>query len=509
METNVAKRGAINIACGVAGQIITIALGVILPRLVLLYYGSEINGLLQSVTQIYMYLGLLEAGVGLASLQALYQPVATDDRNQIQSIMAATHHFYQRVGRIYIACVVVIALIYPFFVDTGISYWMIVGVVLFGGLGNCINFLYQGKYRILMQADGRLHVSTNITTIFNVLAYVAKMALILLGFNVLLVQFSFFVVCIIQMLMYWYYVRKHYAWIDLSVEPDNSAIEQKGSTMIHQLAGLIFNSTDVILLTVITRDLKVVSIYTMYKMVVNMASLLMQQVETGFNFRLGQMFHTDREQYVVLHHIFECVYLVMVFSVMTAIYMILIPFMRLYTTGVTDADYVNKWYPLLFVITPILMYGRVAVSDVINFAGHFKETQNRAIAESVINIVTSVVGIFFWGIFGALIGTFVAAFYRTNDMILYVYKHLLKDNPLHTYKRWIVCFVVFVIFVIVGDAEKAYGNYLSIIVYGGLWGLASLFLYSIALVVVDPKETKDLYKIIKGTLGKNKRKDKD
>ena len=501
MQDNAAKNGTINVICGLLGQIITIVLGIVIPRLVLVSYGSEVNGLLNSVTQIFTYFGLLEAGVGVASLQALYAPVATNDRTQIQRVLAATHHFYMKAGTIYILAVVILAFVYPFFVETELAYGLIVGIILFGGLGNCINFLYQGKYKILMQADGHLHVSTNITTIFNVLTSLAKVALLLMGFNVLAVQFSFFVVNILQMLMYLVYVRKHYAWIDLKVEPDNVAIEQKGSTLIHQISGLIFNSTDVVLLTVMTRDLKVVSIYTMYKMVITMATTLIQQIEAGFNFKLGQMYNTDRKQYMVLHHIFEIVYMIMVFAVMTAIYVMIVPFMRLYTAGITDVNYINKWYPLYFVITPLLTYGRTAASDVINFAGHFKQTQNRAIAESVINIVTSIIGIWKFGIFGALLGTFLASFYRTNDIILYVYKHLLKDNPWKTYKRWISCFVIFVLVVVFVNVDNPiYSNYGMVILGGALWGIGCLLVYALVQIVINPKETKDLISIIKGTI---------
>ena len=47
------KKIKYNLIIGVAGQFLTIALGIVLPRLVLTSYGSEANGLINSVTQIY------------------------------------------------------------------------------------------------------------------------------------------------------------------------------------------------------------------------------------------------------------------------------------------------------------------------------------------------------------------------------------------------------------------------------------------------------------------------
>ena len=62
-----AQKSAYNILTSVLGQAITIILGVVIPRLVLVNLGSENNGLLSSITQVLGYASLLEAGVGLVT----------------------------------------------------------------------------------------------------------------------------------------------------------------------------------------------------------------------------------------------------------------------------------------------------------------------------------------------------------------------------------------------------------------------------------------------------------
>lgn len=74
MGNSNAKKGMANILTGILNQVVTIAFGILIPRLVLLNLGSEANGLLNSVNQILTYLALLEAGISIASLQALYKP---------------------------------------------------------------------------------------------------------------------------------------------------------------------------------------------------------------------------------------------------------------------------------------------------------------------------------------------------------------------------------------------------------------------------------------------------
>lgn len=77
------KKGIANILTSTLSQIITLGLGIIIPRLVLVNLGSEANGLLSSVNTILGYVSLLEAGVGAASMQALYGPVAKENRSDI------------------------------------------------------------------------------------------------------------------------------------------------------------------------------------------------------------------------------------------------------------------------------------------------------------------------------------------------------------------------------------------------------------------------------------------
>ena len=55
------KRNSMNnFIWGILGNIITSIVAIIIPRLFIVNYGSEVNGLLSSIRQIYVYLALLE-----------------------------------------------------------------------------------------------------------------------------------------------------------------------------------------------------------------------------------------------------------------------------------------------------------------------------------------------------------------------------------------------------------------------------------------------------------------
>ena len=62
-----AKRCFFNAFSGLFSQFVSVALGVIIPRLVLVQLGSEANGLLSATQQALVYLDLLESGIGTAT----------------------------------------------------------------------------------------------------------------------------------------------------------------------------------------------------------------------------------------------------------------------------------------------------------------------------------------------------------------------------------------------------------------------------------------------------------
>ena len=110
-----------NLLSGVIYQVVLIVISFLLPRLYLENFGSEVNGVLSTIKQIFTYMCLLEAGVGLATTQALYKPVAENDYKNASEILSATNTYYLKTGIIYSAIVLLFAVIYSFFIPMSID----------------------------------------------------------------------------------------------------------------------------------------------------------------------------------------------------------------------------------------------------------------------------------------------------------------------------------------------------------------------------------------------------
>lgn len=436
------KRVIFNVFYSIVSQAIAIACGLIIPRIIMVGYGSEINGLLNSVTQFIAYLALFEAGIQVLATQKLYKAVNFNDKKEINDILSAVNKNYKTTGCIYFAVLMVLALCYPALVrDSGIPYYVAFFVIVFSGLGNVISFFFQGKYKILLQAEGKNYIITNLQTIVALLNNFAKIILLLLGYDVVLVIGTTFLISLLQVYYIQRYIKKRYPWIIISKNPSNIILKQKGVMLIHQFAGMIFMNTDVLLLTFFC-DLRVVSVYSIYKMIMTHISNILNSIFKGGVFALGQLYNSNKKQYTRVIDVVEVYFSAIVFAIYTVVLYLIDPFIKLYTQGVSDIVYADSLLGIMFVIVEVLTFMRTPMLNTINFAEKFKETLPQTLIETGINLTVSIGCVKYMGIYGVLFGTIVALVYRTLDIIIYSNRKLLERSPFKTFKIYALVFLI-------------------------------------------------------------------
>ena len=218
-----AKRSFFNAFSGLFSQFVSVALGVIIPRLVLVQLGSEANGLLSATQQALVYLDLLESGIGTAALQALYKPAAEQDRAAVSGIFNAIRREYAKVGIAYAALVCGLSVLFPFFIKTELPFFTVLLTVLLGGMGQAVRFLFQAKYRVLLQAEGRGYVLINANLLLTVSISIGKIILLICGLSLIAVQLLCFLCGLLQTALLTLYAKKQYSWLNRAVPPDTTA----------------------------------------------------------------------------------------------------------------------------------------------------------------------------------------------------------------------------------------------------------------------------------------------
>ena len=437
------KRIKNNLISSLVYQVVLISLSFILPRLYLENFGSEVNGVLSTIKQIFVYMFLLEAGVGLATTQALYKRIGEKNYESASAVLSATHAYYIKTGIVYLAIVLVIAVIYGYVIPTSINSHELFFIIILYAIPALFSYFVQAKYRILMEVDGRKYVINNSETILQVVSNAAKILVLLLTDSLILIQLVYCIIYLAQLAFLYIYAKRRYKWLDLKAKPDYDAISQKNSVLVHQLSGMVFNNTDVLLISALC-DFKAASIYAIYNIFFSQVQNFIVNVVSSFTFALGQMFHIDRERFDRLFNAYETVYIMGGFIIYTLMAVFMLPLIQIYTSGINDAQYTNVFLLLLFVIMNLVSNSKIPANSIIEYSGDFEKTRRYAIWEMVINISVSVAAILYMGICGAILGTIAALLYRGIMTIRYSNKKVLKRNQMCTYKIIIANTLVFV-----------------------------------------------------------------
>lgn len=428
------KRSVYNVAFGFVGQVIVLGLGLVIPRLFLVNLGSAANGLLTSAGQILAYLSLLEAGLGAASIQALYKPISLSDTRSINSILSATKSYYEKTGKLYLLSVIVFSLVYPLSTDE-FPFSVCAPVIFFTGIPGAINYIYQGKFRVLLQAEGKSYLIANVTTVVGVMSSLVKIWLISSGCGLVTLQASYCIVALLPVLYYHVLFKRRYQWVNFNVEPDFSSLNQKNAAFIQQISSLVLTNSPVIILTFFT-NLKVVSVFVIYSMIYDTLTIATQTVSNGVTHVVGKSYYKGRESFSECFSLYEMLFFSFSFSVFIVAYLFTVPFLSLYTKGVTDISYIMPGISLSFLIFKLVAVLRTPALNTANATGHFKQLQTSSILEATLTIVLSCFLVSSYGICGVLIGTTLALLLRALFAVYYVNHELVGRSSSYTIIPW-------------------------------------------------------------------------
>lgn len=409
---------------------VTLLAGLIVQRYILLAFGSSLNGLTSSITQIMSYLVLLEAGLGSASIQALYHPLQLNDWDEVSSIFSATSKTYRKIAAIFVALLIGVSILIPLAVENQVDYLVAGMLTLITGGSYVASYIFGGKYKALLTADNKIYILYILDSLSTILSCILRVIALQNGSGIIFVQAINLFCVFVKNISYILYVRLKYNNIDYFHSPNYYAIRKRWNVLIHQIAGIIVNHTDILILTIFS-DLKLVSLYSVYNMVFGQLSTLIQSTfAQAPQATFGKAFNSGDKIFYKLYKSYETLFTILLFVISTIALVMILPFISIYTKGVTDINYISNILPIMF--TCILMMNQIRTPAIItiNVSGDFKETQYGAIIEAVINASVSLALYFFTnlGLYGLLIGTIASYAYRSLDVLIYVYKKILHQS---------------------------------------------------------------------------------
>ena len=442
------KKFIYNSFSSIIKQFVGLLSTLILPRLMLVTYGSDVNGLVSSIGQFLSLISIFDAGMGVVIEASLYKPLSQKDSNSISKVLASGKKFYNKLVVLLFFYVFAISVLYPSFAKENFSFLFCFTLVWAISVNSFGQYYFGVLNGVLLSADQRVYVFNWIYTFATVANTVASIILIKIGASIHVVKFVSSLVFLMRPILLVLYVKKNYK-INWNERYSTEPIKQKWNGFAQHIATIVVGNTDIVVLTIFA-TLKDVSIYSIYMLVVNGLKELINSSMGGVKSLFGDML--AKKEYDKLQKFFKVVELTIhcfVMFVYTVAAILIVPFVRVYTKGINDANYVNIVFGFLICLAYAIYCLRFPYNTLIMSAGHFKETQDSAVIEAVINIVVSVLLVWKFGLIGVAVGTLVAMLYRMFYLFVYSNKKILHISNFSSIKLLVFDLVFFVISILV------------------------------------------------------------
>lgn len=495
----------INVASTILLQLVTMLSGFIIPKLIIINFGSEVNGLVSTLNQFLSYITLLEGGITAVILSNLYKPLINNDTHKISSIIKTSDYFYKKIGLIYIIYTFFLAIFFSYFYNLSkFSPEYVFSLTLILSVSLLIQYMLSLSFRNLLNADKKVYIvsltQTFILLLNIILGYISIKICPSIHFFKIMTGVTF----IIQPLVFGIYIKKNYRILK-DIPLDSSLIKDRWSGFFNNFAYFIHSSTDITILSLLT-NLSTVSIYSIYSLVTTGLKSLINAVSNGIYPAIGHIYAKhDEEKLLIKFNIYENIMTILTFLLFAVSCLLITPFVQIYTKNISDANYYQPVFGILLIISVMLDILKTPHLNMAYTARKFKEMMIPSAIEAIINITTSLLFVFKYGLLGVAIGTIVAMLFRLCYQI-YLTKKIIGKSQIKYYYKLLVLTFFSIIFIIIINIVFPFNKYtiFNFVVYGFIYFIIFSCLYLFIYYIFFAEDFKQIYNYVKQIKNKNK-----
>ncbi len=407
-----------------------------------------LNGVFSSVISM---LSLAELGIGTAICFCLYKPIYDADEKKINSIMLFYKKAYTLIGIIVLAVGTALVPALDFIVKElpDIKYIRLIYFLFVVNSSVSYFFVYK---KTLLIADQKQYISNLIHQLSVLVMNVLQIVFLLITHN----YFSYLIIMIIctvgQNIFISVLVDKRYPYLDLknaqplSREAKKEIFKNVRAMAYHRLGGVVVNGTDNL---IIAKAVSVVAegLYSNYYLIKNtlisVINILFQSITSSVG-NLGAEGGNEKRKEEVFDAL-NFVGAIIIGFCSVCLFVLYNPFIEWWV----GKEYLFDMKTVAVIVLNFYMFGmRQPVLTVRDALGIFWYDRYKPVAESLINIVASILLVLKFGIAGVFLGTLISTVTTSFWVEPYVlYKHGFKKK----------CFKYFVKYFIYSSVTLAAG----------------------------------------------------
>ena len=351
------------------------AVGVIFPRFIILTYGSEVNGLTSTITRILSLINLIQAGAVGAAIFQMYKPVAENDYETQSSIIYTSRKFYNKITILYFSIALIIGILYSLFLKSDIikpieiflSFLILAlngaSILWFNSICDIYLSPHQKKYYLIISNIGNLIVNYSLLTCVLLL----KLPFIFIYVAILSGGLTS---VLLNMLFY-----KKFSKGFITKEPTNKNYKIPGKTylMLTSIGSEAVTASPTVIITTFI-GLTYSSVFSVYALIFTSAKTILNSIQLSFSAIFGNLVKTsDDDKIYRVHNCIELISIMLGTVFAAGVGFLLIPFIKIYTKGIDDVEYVIPLLAIFVTIYILIFTFRTSFSYVATVYGLFKK----------------------------------------------------------------------------------------------------------------------------------------
>ena len=464
-----------NITLNILFQLINIVYGLILPRILINNYGSEMNGLVSAILQMIGYMTIVEAGLSAASIRQFYEPLIKKDSQKINDLFQSINYYYKKIANYFLLIVVVVAIFYSTVVKAQVENFYVFLLVIAISLSTFFDFSFATKYYIYYLAKKEAYKYQISQIISQFIKIIIALVCVYIKAEVLLLFILVSLVVLIKVII----LKRMFSQeeFELCSEYNLIKIDQRNSVFVHQILGLIIYNGPIILISIFI-DAFNASVFSIYNLIFGtfygFYSLIYSQTILP---QLGHAISGDGKSNVKKTHERFNKYSIFIYLVVSITTIVMLKsFLEIY---ITDADiiYYNYTTTMLFLGYSTMNCFKVPYQTLVNANGDFKITIKYSLVEVMIFSLILIINFRHLSINSFVFALFISSLYKMLSLKWFVNVNIFRESGIQHYYQ----FMSILILLIVG----IYNNRNQIISTGIVnWVLSSIGIVLASSLVV-------------------------
>jgi O-antigen/teichoic acid export membrane protein len=346
---------------------------------------------------------------------------------------------------------VVTATIYPFLVIEDFDWFFTFSLVLIMSISNFVLYYVGTGNFTLLVADQRRSVLFAINSFILATSTAVAVLLIKTGFGIRAVMLGNALVAAINPFIIYFYAQSKHKIIK-TVKTNKDLLKQRWDNFAQELSLFVCSSSSLVILSVFSNVYEM-SVYSVYVLVTNGVFGMIRPFIDGVEAAFGNMFAKEEYDYVAKSlKVFEMIVFAVAALLLGVSMVMIVPFVMIYTKGITDVDYDRGLFAVLIVLATLFRCCRMPYMTIVKAVGHFRQTRNGAFWEMGLNIAISVVLAAKFGIVGVVTGMLFAMVFRTVQYAIYISKNVVKRSLLVFIKRIALALLGILLITVISNA---------------------------------------------------------